>query len=65
MKLFGMFLALIVAAEIVALTALRTMVPDTPILALISIPLLTLFIAFVARRWMSSAAFGASRVPWM
>jgi hypothetical protein len=57
MKLFGLFLALIVAAEIFALAALRTMVPGTPTLALVSIPLLTLFIALVARRWMSSAAF--------
>jgi hypothetical protein len=58
MKLFGLFLALILAAEIVALAVLGTVALDTQILVVLApIPPLTLFIALIARRWLSSAAF--------
>jgi len=57
MRLFGLFLALILAAEIVALAVLGAVAPDTPTLALAPIPPLTLFVALIARRWTSSTAF--------
>jgi hypothetical protein len=58
MRLFGLFLALILAAEIIALAVLWAVAPSTPTLALAPALPLTLFIALIARRrWTSSAAF--------
>jgi hypothetical protein len=51
MRLFGLVLALILLAEIVALAVLGTVAPGTPILVLAPI------VALVARRWTSSAFY--------
>ena len=57
MRLFGLFLALILAVEIITLAVLGTVVPDAPTLALAPIPPLTLIIALIARRWTSAVSF--------
>jgi hypothetical protein len=57
MRLFGLVLALILLAEIVALAVLGTVAPGTPILILAPILPLTLLVALVARRWTSSAFY--------
>ena len=57
MRLFGLILALILLAEIVALAVLGTVAPGTPILILAPILPLTLLLALVARRWTSSAFY--------
>jgi hypothetical protein len=58
MRLFGLILALILVAEIVALAVLWNVAPEgVPVLALIPVLPLTLLVALVARRWTSSAFY--------
>jgi hypothetical protein len=57
MRLFGLFLALILVAEIVALAVLGNVRPDFPVLTLSPILPLTLVVALVARRWTSGVGF--------
>ena len=56
-KLFLLFVALILAAEILALVVLRTIAPSAPTLYLVPILPLTLVAAFLIRYWTNSAAF--------
>ena len=55
--LFGLFVGLILAAEIIALAALRSVAPGVPVLGLFPIIPLTLVVALLARRWTGSAAY--------
>ena len=53
--LFGLFVGLILAAELIALAALGS--AGVPVLGLFPIIPLTLIVALLARRWMGSAAY--------
>lgn len=55
--MFGLFLALILVAEIVALAVLGTVAPGAPIPALFLILPLTLIVALVVRRWTSGVSY--------
>ena len=50
-SLFVVFVALILAAEIVALALLRTVAPEVPVLALAPVVPLTLVVALLAHYW--------------
>ena len=56
-NLFLLFVALILAAEILALVVLRTVAPSAPTLYLVPILPLTLIAALLIRYWTNSAAF--------
>jgi hypothetical protein len=59
---FRLSVALIIAAEIAALTLLKYVNPDAPVVLLsLSVPA-TLIVAMVARRLLESPAFGARRL---
>ena len=55
--MFVVFVALILAAEIVAFAMLRTLVPEVPLLALVPVVLLTLGVALIARYWTSRSFY--------
>ena len=50
-SMFVVFVALILAAEIIALAVLRTVAPEVPVLALAPVVPLTLVVALLARYW--------------
>lgn len=56
-NLFLLIVALILAVEIAALTVLRTVAPDMPVLTFAAVVPLTLVAALLVRRWTSSASF--------
>lgn len=55
--MFGLFVGLILAAEIIALAALGSVAPGVPVLGLFPIIPLTLVVTLLARRWTGSAAY--------
>ena len=55
--MFVVFVALILAAEIVAFAMLRTLVPAVPVLALVPLVLLTVGVALFARYWMGRSFY--------
>ena len=61
-RVFGLFVALILAAEVVALVVLGIVAPDVPVLTLVPGVPLTLLVALLARRWFDSAAFRMHRL---
>ena len=60
--MFRLFVALILAAEVVALAVLDRVAPDVPVLALSPVVPLTLGVALLLRRAFNSAAFRARRL---
>ena len=60
--MFRLFVGLILAAEIVALAVLKLVEPDAPVLALVPVVPLTLVIALLARRGLSSAYYRMRRL---
>jgi hypothetical protein len=56
-RLFLVFVALILAGEIVALAVLGTVAPEVRVLALAPIVPLTLVVALLARYWINSASY--------
>ena len=61
-KMFGLLVALILAAEIVALVVLRIVAPDVPVATLAPVIPLTLLAALLARRWFGSVAYRIRRL---
>jgi hypothetical protein len=59
---FALFIALILAAEIVALVVLAIGAPGVPVLTLAPVIPLTLLVALLARRWFGSAAYRMRRL---
>ena len=55
--MFALFIALILAAEIVSLVVLEIVAPSVPVLTLAPVIPLTLLVALLARRWFGSAAY--------
>ena len=60
--MFRLFVALILAAEIIGLAALEVAVPDVQVLVLIPIVPLTLAVALLTRRFLDSAAYRMRRL---
>jgi hypothetical protein len=60
--MFRLFVALILAAEIVALVVLRLAVPDVPVLALVPVVPLTLVVALLARWGLKSVSYRMHRL---
>jgi hypothetical protein len=60
--MFRLFVALILAAEIVGLVVLRVAVPDVQVLTLIPVVPLTLVVALLARHVLGSAAYTMRRL---
>jgi hypothetical protein len=60
--LFGLFVGLIVAVEIIALAVLPSVVPGVPVAGLFPIIPLTLVVALLARRWAGGVAY---RMRWI
>ena len=60
--MFGLLVALILAAEIVALVVLRIVAPDVPVATLAPVIPLTLLAALLARRWFGSVAYRIRRL---
>ena len=60
--MFGLFVGLILAAEIIALGVLRNVAPDVQVVWLFPIIPLTLAVALLARRWIGGAAY---RMRWI
>ena len=60
--MFRLFVAMILAAEIVGLTVLNVAVPHLQVLALVPIVPLTLVVALLARRFLDSAAYRMRRL---
>ncbi len=56
-KVFGLFVALILAAEAVALVVVVILAPGVPVLTLVPVVPLTLLAALLARRWFDGAAY--------
>jgi hypothetical protein len=61
-KVFGLLVASILAAEIVAIVVLRIAAPDVPALTLAPVVPLTFLVALLARRWFGSAAYRMRRI---
>jgi hypothetical protein len=61
-KVFGLFVALILAAEVVALVVLAILAPDVPVLTLVPLVPLTLLVTLLARRWFDGAVYGVRRL---
>jgi membrane protein implicated in regulation of membrane protease activity len=61
-EVFGLFVALILVAEIAALAVLRVVAPGAPVLTLAVVVPLTLVVALLARYWANSAAYRTSRL---
>jgi hypothetical protein len=59
---FALFIALILAAEIVSLVVLEIVAPSVPVLTLAPVIPLTLLVALLARRWFGSAAYRMRRL---
>jgi hypothetical protein len=59
---FALFIALILAAEIVSLVVLAIVAPSVPVLTLAPVIPLTLLVALLARRWFGSAAYRMRRL---
>ncbi len=55
--MFRLFVALILAAEIVALAVLEIVRPGTPVLALVPVVPLTLVVALLALLWVAHAVW--------
>ena len=60
--MFALFIALILAAEIVALVVLAIAAPGVPVLTLAPLIPLTLLGALLARRWFGSASYRMRRI---
>ncbi|MDQ3792010.1 MAG: hypothetical protein M3341_05090 [Actinomycetota bacterium] len=60
--MFGLFVGLILAAEIIALGVLRNVAPGVQVVWLFPIIPLTLAVALLARRWTGGAAY---RMRWI
>ena len=60
--MFALFIALILAAEIVSLVVLEIVAPSVPVLTLAPVIPLTLLVALLARRWFGSAAYRMRRL---
>ena len=61
-KVFGLFVALILIAEVAVLVVLGIVVPDVPVLALAPVVPLTLFGVLLARRTLGSTAYRMRRL---
>jgi hypothetical protein len=59
---FGLFIAFILAAEVVALVVLGLGAPDVSVLTLAPVVPLTLVVALLARRWIGGAAYSMRRL---
>jgi hypothetical protein len=59
---FGLVVAVIVAAEIVALVALWFLAPDVPVPTLVPVVPLTLLVALIARRWFDGSSYRMRRL---
>jgi hypothetical protein len=60
-KLFALFVALILIAEVVVLAAFRFVAPDVPVLVFVPVVPLTLLVALLGRRWFGSVAYFSMR----
>ena len=60
--MFGLFVALILVAEIAALAVFKIVAPGVPVLALVPVVLLTLLVALLARSWTRSPTYKISRL---